>query len=188
MLDADVLGTVFPRREALQDVCAESRSGIDVLALELRERDIGDQEALGTMREHHAVRVQQLVDVFMVESRWAAGGQSSAPAGSLAPPSLAHPLHQRQAVATAAVSSRDDVSAAAWWRRRRKVTARERRTHSDPARSPSAHARARKYQRAARVERRDAEATAPASAEAEGWFFEPWLTSGRLTDLDELTQ
>ena len=41
---------------------------LEVLALELRERDIGDQEALGkaTVREHHAVRVPQL-DAFLVE-------------------------------------------------------------------------------------------------------------------------
>jgi hypothetical protein len=44
---------------------------IDVLALELRERDVGDHQALGeaaeTVRAHQGVRVQQLVDAFLVE-------------------------------------------------------------------------------------------------------------------------
>jgi hypothetical protein len=43
---------------------------LDVLAAQLRERDIGDHDALGkvaeTVRVHHATRVQQLVDAFLV--------------------------------------------------------------------------------------------------------------------------
>lgn len=43
---------------------------IDVLAVQLRERDIGDHEALRQaaegVRVHHATRVQQLVDALLV--------------------------------------------------------------------------------------------------------------------------
>jgi len=44
---------------------------IDVLALELRERDVGDPRALGEaaemVRAHQKVRVQRLVDAFLVK-------------------------------------------------------------------------------------------------------------------------
>lgn len=44
---------------------------IDVLALELGERDVGDprvlREAAEMVRAHQGVRVQQLVDAFLVE-------------------------------------------------------------------------------------------------------------------------
>ena len=43
---------------------------VDVLALELRERGIGDHDALGraaeTVRVNDAARVQQLVDAFLM--------------------------------------------------------------------------------------------------------------------------
>jgi hypothetical protein len=54
---------------------------IDVLAVELRERDVGDHQALGQaaamVRAHQGVRVQQLVDAFLVGSPSASDAPST---------------------------------------------------------------------------------------------------------------
>lgn len=57
---------------------------INMLALEIREHDIGDHDALGQIAEavrvHHATGVQQLVDAFVVvETSRAPRGQSGGP-------------------------------------------------------------------------------------------------------------
>lgn len=81
------VGTMFGRPdwlESFQAWVARLSSAtladlIDVLALELREREVGDHQVLTaaaeTLRTREGVRVQQVVDPFLVESPSASGGQ-----------------------------------------------------------------------------------------------------------------